>query len=176
MLIRNIVVAFFLTFFVNAMAHAGYDKAAWGMTLKKVQTLYPGGHAQKNQNGNTTYNVVRPVAGFDTAFIMFSFAGKSGLKDVKIFFPKQGEPVDLKGGVFSLTSNADALQIFTTLRTALVLKYGKPASEKADQIGWSLANNDAVILSILADQSPGHATAAISYEAIPTLDKLSNGL
>jgi hypothetical protein len=44
-------------------ARAGYDKTAWGMSLKKVSSIYPGGYKENQQAGGYIYSVVRAVGG-----------------------------------------------------------------------------------------------------------------
>lgn len=69
---RRYVALSLLTCFVfSGSTFAKYDKTEWGMTLKKVKSLYPGGSAQRQQNGHTIYSVVRPVGGLSTALVSF---------------------------------------------------------------------------------------------------------
>jgi hypothetical protein len=162
--------------FISSVAHAGYEKTSWGMSCKKVMSMYPGGLERKTQNGKTSYDVIRPVAGFSTGLLMFTFS-KDHLEEVTIWIPDQGSAIDLKHQTFGFLKPEDSKSIFMTLTNALTTKYGKtdPISEP-DKNVWMVGNGDVVILNRLQEENSSNASVGITYEKVPTKEKLTEGL
>ncbi len=140
-------------------AFAGYDKTTWGMPLRKVQALYPGGVAHLEQNGETTYGVVRPVGAIITAAIVFAFDHETGLKAVSIVFPVPGSEVNLEKGTYLKATREQNEQAANILRLQLREKYGEPTRSDADAEDWFMAG-DHVSLSL---PRPGHPEVALTY-------------
>jgi hypothetical protein len=177
--------AFILTF-VSLLAQAGYERTAWGMPYQEVKTLYPDGYFSKQENGNSNYMVIRPVAGFDTSYTAFTFDNRNKLTSVMIAFPEQGSHIDIKTGVFIEPTDSDGLEMFKLLKSRLELKYGKHTSKISDpmNISWMIRDpktgeytKDLVTLQGLPSKvNPGHRTVAVSYDKIPTIEQLNQGL
>ncbi|AZZ37252.1 hypothetical protein CIK05_10790 [Bdellovibrio sp. qaytius] len=160
---------------ICSISNAGYEKTSWGMSTKQIQSLYPGGNLSKGQNSEPSYDVIRTVAGLSTAYLTFSFNTKSELSSVQILFPKQGTKVDLKTSTFTQTSNDEAEEIFKTLYSALKIKYGKEEPELQKGTKFWIKNKDLITLAF-SSINKTYKTAAITYEKMPSLDGVTNGL
>ena len=160
------------------VARADYERTKWGMPLKKVKSIYPGGYALHLQNGNIMYSVVKQVAGNLTGYLSFTISKDSGLESVLILFPEQGTEVNLKKGIYSQASLAEGRSVFQLLKTALILKYGQTdALSKADHLVWVPDNGDAIYLAIDANETDtSRATVAVHYSKVPTMKQISTGL
>lgn len=170
-------ILFLLCSFFVLTLQAKYELTTWGMSFAKVKKLYTGGRILKQQNGETTYGVVRPVASLSTAYLLFKFPAKSGLSEVTILFPKQGTDVDLRTGLYEELTLDDGKAIFNTLKAALIFKYGKPDDlSKEDKFVWTSQDGDAVFLNLNKRINTDHSTVGIIYQKIPSLESLSKGL
>ena len=155
---------------------SGYEKTSWGMSIKKVQGLYPGGSVKNQQNGEATYAVVRPVSVFSTGLVLFEFT-KDGLERVQILFPKQGSKVNLKNLTYDEPSSADSKTIFDVLKNNLTLKYGAPDPlSQPDKVVWSQKNDAVFLATTTSDDNPGHRTVGVSYSKIPTIKSATKGI
>ncbi len=109
----------------------GYGKTNWGMGLKQVKTLYPGGLVENGDDGVVRYRVIAEVASCPGALLQFEF--KAGtLKSVYAVFPKPGTVVTLeKDGrpEYQMPTVEEARDLYERIRTGLTVKYG--ASRKS---------------------------------------------
>ncbi len=134
----------------SGAARAGYDKTDWGMNVAQVQKLYPGGFVDQ-QASKTEYRVVRAVGEMPTAMISFEFSGpKGGLSKVSILFPEQGTDVDLRQALFEPPSPSQAESVRTSLRAALMAKYGKPVVSKEKDDAWITPAGDGIQLGVVS--------------------------
>jgi hypothetical protein len=113
--------------FVRSTALAGgYGKTNWGMRLKQVKTLYPGGLVENGDDGVVRYRVIAEVASFPGTLLQFEF--KAGtLKSVYAVFPKPGTVVTLeKDGSpqYEMATVEEARDVYERIRSGLTLKYG----------------------------------------------------
>jgi len=169
-----------LAFLSLGEALAGYDRTKWGMSIKQVKGIYPGGRIEKGQNGETTISMVRPVGNLMTGYVMFRFHPKRGLENVTILFPKQGSKVDLENGTYVEDDIDGCQRTMENLRISLTLKYGPPVTAERggdpDSPVWLLDKNDGIWL-IKPTPKSDRCTVALTYDNTKTLFKqLQEGL
>ncbi len=169
---KFVLMVLFLLF--SNVTYASYEKTTWGMALSKVKILYPGGIAKNQQNGELTYEVVRPVGGLSSAYLTFTF-NASGLRKVSILFPKQGVDVDLKSGAFIEMDYHECLVTFALMKDRLTAKYGPPAGTKDKTASWTTSSGEQVFLSMISSDNI-KATLGLSYTPPEAVKSLSNGL
>lgn len=156
---------------------AGYENTQWGMSPKKISSLYPGGFSVKEGREVTSYRVIRSVANYSTAYLEFEFTKKTGLKSLAILFPQQGTKIDLKRGSFTEMTSENGLIVFNDVTKKLTWKYGKPFSANNGSIGWNPEKDELIMLSILPSMvASGHSTVGIIYSKAPSVLDMTNGL
>jgi hypothetical protein len=148
---------------VGSVLQGGYDKAKWGMTVREVKELYPGGLAQQSDNGGAVYKIRKSAAGVSEGIITFYFKPKIGLRSVVILFAAQGNQVDLKADNFVPPTNEQAMRIVSTLRQDLVMKHGKPALEKEGRANWIGSTGDWIMLHETREPDGLHTTVGLAY-------------
>src|SRR5258708_2091474 len=74
----------------SSSAVAGYEKAAWGMSLAEVQRLYPGGHVIPGDQEARSYTVIASLPGLPMNQLVFNFGQSGKLSYVTRYFPQSG--------------------------------------------------------------------------------------
>lgn len=155
---------------------AGYEETTWGMDSSDVLKKYSDGYLEKNQNGEYSYGVVRPIAGFNTGFLYFKFNSEKKLNGVTIFFPLQGSLVDLKSGDFMPMEVASCNASYERLFLALQKKYGLPKVNNKDSKMWAVNGVDFIMLYRIQDEVKKTCTPSIRYEPITKNTDEAKGL
>jgi hypothetical protein len=129
----------------------GYDRTAWGMSLAQARKLHPSGEVAKDRYGNAVLTLSSPFGPIEEAFLVFVFTKGTGTLDgVEIHFPRRGTAPDQGKYTYVVMTDAQAAEVWATLRKYLGQKFGKPSDENVSpsyggrartMVGWKVAGN-----------------------------------
>lgn len=114
--------------FMPAVSSAAYGPTRWGMGVREVRMLFPGGTLSQSDAGDETYRVT--ARAFDTApaIATFAFHPVHRLNAVMFEFPAAGT-FDATKQDYARPTSAHAAGLSSSLSRVLNAKYGPPAHE-----------------------------------------------
>jgi hypothetical protein len=168
-----------LVILCGSKAYCYYDDTKWGMTVDKIQSMYPSGQLTKGKDAKITYWIVRNVAGFTNAVVGFTFDERQTLSQVTVIIPDKLSTPSLNDifPSFEYAEKEECEENYETLYKKLHTKYGKlKLGSHGDPMIFWWAKHDKVMMMRVKDSDKKKESIFIYYQKFETGKKATEGL